>query len=118
MFKIKGQPRKIHGFHKNISLFLSEPEGRGLWVVIHRRHQNGQVRKDERMGLAKTPPGDGERTHLRFAFLSQAKYHFKMSEIVFFRIRRLRLEDGGQFHNNILIKEHEFLKKNILRLVE
>ena len=30
MFKIKGQPRKIHGFHKNISLFLSEPEGRGL----------------------------------------------------------------------------------------
>ena len=63
------------------------------------------------MGLAKTPPGDGERTHLRFAFLSQAKYHFKMSKIVFFRIRRLRLEDGGQFHNNILIKEHEFLKK-------
>ena len=79
---MKRSTKKDSWFSQKYLYFFRNLKGEGLWAVIHRRHQNGQVRKDERMGLAKTPPGDGERTHLRFAFLSQAKYHFKMSEIV------------------------------------
>ena len=59
------------------------------------------------MGLAKTPPGDGEPTHLRFASSLLFKTSFnsfgfsrnlKISRSTFLlRIRRLRLEDGGLF---------------------
>ena len=36
--------------------------------ISYQQHlDHDQVRKDERMGLAKAPPGDGDPTHLRFA---------------------------------------------------
>ena len=38
--------------------------------ISYQQHlDHDQVRKDERMGLAKAPPGDGDPTHLRFAEL-------------------------------------------------
>ena len=39
--------------------------------ISYQQHlpHHDQVRKDERMGLAKAPPGDGDPTHLRFASL-------------------------------------------------